>query len=365
MTRTSTEREALLTALHTAMRSFTNQVTFYSEAVAATVGLHPTDLDCLSVIDMAGSLTAGRLADVTGLSTGAVTGVIDRLERAGFVRREADPTDRRRVVVQPVPEALGSIGAAFVPMITATSAMASRYDDSELATITDYVTRSTPMLREETLRLRAGDDLASEAVDDVAVRGAGVRDATIRFVNGAVRLQLVAEPGRPQLFSAQFRGGTPTTREDGDTVVVQYRRSPFAHFRTSGDIVLDADRQWRVEVNGGLAHSTFDLRDTVVDAFTVRGGVSGVDLHLPRPRGATTVEVKGGMSAVTITRPDDVPARVRIKGGASNLVLDEQRFRAVGGTIDLRSAHAEGGDHLEVVVVGGVSSLSVVTRPPA
>ena len=70
------------------------------------------------------------------------------------------------------------------------------------------------------------------------------------------------------------------------------------------------------------------------------------------------------MHAVTISRPADVPAHVTVKGGASNLVLDDQRLRAVGGGADLHSEHPRGDDQLEVIVRGGASSLSIVTRPP-
>lgn len=65
------------------------------------VGLHPTDLGSLCLLLLHGPTPAGRLAELAGLTTGAVTGVIDRLERGGFVRRDIDPTDRRKVIVVP------------------------------------------------------------------------------------------------------------------------------------------------------------------------------------------------------------------------------------------------------------------------
>jgi DNA-binding MarR family transcriptional regulator len=350
------------------MRSFSNQVSFYAEAVAASVGIHPTDLDCLSVIALEGAVTPGHLADVSGLTSGAVTGVIDRLERGGLVRRHADPTDRRRVVVEPVHDALARVATAYVPMLSASAQMATRYDDDQLATIIDYVTRATPMLLEETLRLRAGaadpGGTLDDAVDEVAVQGTGAREATLRFVNGAARLTVVTASTDGSLFHGKFHGGRPTTRQDRDTVVVQYRRAPFAHFRTSGTITLDADRRWHVEIHGGLAHSTFDLRDTDVASVTVRGGISSLELQLPRPVGTTTVDIAGGVNAVTISRPDDVSAHVTINGGATNLVVDSQRFRAVGGGVDLRSRQPGSDGELEVSVRGGARSLSVVARPP-
>jgi DNA-binding MarR family transcriptional regulator len=365
-------RSVLLDALHEAMRAFTNQVTFYSEAVATSVGLHPTDLDCLSVIGLEGSVSAGQLADITGLTTGAVTGVIDRLERGGYVTRTHDPSDRRRVVVRPVVEALRPVTAAFAPMIRSSTQMAARYDDDELALITDYVTRSTPMLREETLRLRDDTSQPNDHADEIEVQGTGATSARLRLVSGAARLTVTAVPGRPHLFSAQFSGGRPSTRvdagPDGDTVVVQYRRSPFGRFRTRGTITLDGDRHWRIETAGGLASCSFDLTRTTIDAFSHSGGMSSVDVDLPRPEGTLRVELHGGVHAVTISRPHGVAATLAIRGGAANVVLDDQRFGAVGGTLEVESpgdGSAGSDSRLEVVVRGGSKSLSVITRPPS
>src|SRR5690242_18094324 len=73
----------------------------FSQAVADQVGLHPTDTECLDFLLLNGPSTAGQLAVYTGLTTGAVTAMIDRLTKAGYVRREHDEKDRRRVNVIP------------------------------------------------------------------------------------------------------------------------------------------------------------------------------------------------------------------------------------------------------------------------
>src|SRR6185369_1624487 len=116
MSRDRSGRGPLLEALHRASRQLTNQNGIYTDAVAAKLGLNRTDLDCLSIVHLAGSATAGELAEITGLTTGAVTGVIDRLVQAGFVRRDADPDDRRRVIVRAVPEPGRAVGQLFDPM---------------------------------------------------------------------------------------------------------------------------------------------------------------------------------------------------------------------------------------------------------
>ena len=104
MSSDSSDRDALIRTLDREMRRISAQSVMFSQAVAERLDLNPTDLECLGIIGETGALTAGQLAELTGLTTGAITGVIDRLERAGYVRREQDASDRRRVIVQPVPE---------------------------------------------------------------------------------------------------------------------------------------------------------------------------------------------------------------------------------------------------------------------
>ena len=76
----------------------------FQQAIADRLGLNTTDLMCLSFLSDTEPLTAGQLAEATGLTTGSVTVMIDRLEKAGYVQRERDPTDRRRVIVRPLTE---------------------------------------------------------------------------------------------------------------------------------------------------------------------------------------------------------------------------------------------------------------------
>jgi DNA-binding MarR family transcriptional regulator len=100
-------------------------------------------------------LGLGELAERTGLTTGAITGVIDRLERAGFVRRAKDPGDRRRVIIEPIPRRIERrIGPLFESMAQATAALCARYSLEELAVIRDFAARAHQMAQEETRKLR-------------------------------------------------------------------------------------------------------------------------------------------------------------------------------------------------------------------
>ena len=88
-------------------------VVVHNTAVAQRVGMAASDLQFVSLLNLNGPLTPGSLAELTGLSTGTVTGVIDRLEKAGFVERLRDTADRRKVLVTPVPEGMAKLAAEY------------------------------------------------------------------------------------------------------------------------------------------------------------------------------------------------------------------------------------------------------------
>jgi DNA-binding MarR family transcriptional regulator len=135
------------------------QSVLLSQAVADRVGIHPTDVECLDLLTrLAGEepMTAGRLAELTGLTTGAITGVLDRLERRGFARREPDPTDRRRVLVVPNTErATREFGPLYAPLGKAMTALMETYNDRDLALFVDFARKANQIAHEHTTSLRA------------------------------------------------------------------------------------------------------------------------------------------------------------------------------------------------------------------
>lgn len=134
-------RGQLLKTLDEATRKMGAQAVLISDLVATRVGLNSTDLECLDLLYMAGVSTAGRLSAHTGLTTGATTAVIDRLERAGFVRRRRDPQDRRVVLVEFVEASARHIEPLYQPLIDFITRVNKRYSDAELATVVDYLAR--------------------------------------------------------------------------------------------------------------------------------------------------------------------------------------------------------------------------------
>jgi DNA-binding MarR family transcriptional regulator len=125
-----------------------------SHLLADHIGISSTDLECLDILDLHGPITAGRLAELTGLATGSVTALVDRMERAGWVRRARDPRDRRRVIITLVPEQVRVVFPHFAPLARAMAELLARYSDDELALIVDFTARRNRVLSEENTRLR-------------------------------------------------------------------------------------------------------------------------------------------------------------------------------------------------------------------
>lgn len=127
----------------------------FSQAIADRVGMNPTDLETLDVLIRSGPMTAGQLAARTGLTTGAITGLIDRLERRGYARRERHPTDRRSVLVRPLIDAAErDLLPAYAGMSASSAALLDTYSDDDLVVILDFVTRAAAMTVEQIARLR-------------------------------------------------------------------------------------------------------------------------------------------------------------------------------------------------------------------
>jgi DNA-binding MarR family transcriptional regulator len=153
--RTRRPRAELLSLLEREIRRASAQGALFGQAVADRLAINATDMDCLDLIALGEPVTAGQLATATGLTTGAVTGIIDRLETAGYVRRVRDPADRRRVIVQPLPRMGRKLAPLFAPLQQAMLVLWSSYSDQQLALLLEFYSRSLAILSDETAKLRA------------------------------------------------------------------------------------------------------------------------------------------------------------------------------------------------------------------
>jgi DNA-binding MarR family transcriptional regulator len=107
------------------------------------VGLGASDAQFLNLLGVNGPMTPGQLAAVTGLTTGSVTGVLDRLERAGYTRRERDPHDRRRVLVVPVAEGLARLAEHYTDHGRHMEAVLAQRSPEQLRVIADFLRAMT------------------------------------------------------------------------------------------------------------------------------------------------------------------------------------------------------------------------------
>lgn len=136
-------RQAVTNAVIRNLRSFVIEMLVSNFEAADAAGLNPTDLGCLCLLLLDGPSPAGHLAEATGLTTGAVTGVIDRLEDSGFARRVVDPTDRRKVIVTPL---VARIEREILPHFmnrqpAGKPGFYKRYSAAELGLIRDFLSR--------------------------------------------------------------------------------------------------------------------------------------------------------------------------------------------------------------------------------
>jgi DNA-binding MarR family transcriptional regulator len=153
------ERKQLAAAFGEGFRKTSSLMQLMGQAAADRIGLNATDLNCLNILSFSGELTAGELARATGLTTASITGVADRLEEAGYVRRERDPRDRRRVVIRLVLErALQDVAPVFLPLVLDWQGVVTQYTDDELRLIVEFYGQMEQVIRAHLARLRGPAD---------------------------------------------------------------------------------------------------------------------------------------------------------------------------------------------------------------
>jgi DNA-binding MarR family transcriptional regulator len=156
-------RDVLLEQMNETMRLFMARAVLYQDAVAKSVGMNATDLQCANLLLIHGPMTAGELAERAGLTAGgAITGVIDRLERAGLVRRGRDAADRRRVVITADAEKLRErVGAVYARIGERWGEYVATLDDAQVAFVNEFLAKAAELNLDETDRLRRTETVTS------------------------------------------------------------------------------------------------------------------------------------------------------------------------------------------------------------
>ena len=136
------------------IRAYQTSTDNFDQAIADHLGMNRTDMRCIDLIDQAGGMTAGELARAAGLTTGAVTAVVDRLEKAGMAKRAADLSDRRRVRIEVTPKLWELTGPLMTPFLEESAAILDDYSTEELERFSEFLQRVIDVQARHTERVR-------------------------------------------------------------------------------------------------------------------------------------------------------------------------------------------------------------------
>ena len=148
-------RRELEEAITRGWRAAQSRSDAHDELVANALGINRTDLRCIDILDQEGRTTAGRLAELMGLSTGATTALLDRLERVGYVQRTRDDEDRRRVFVEVTQLVRERTWPYYEPLMRVGQELYARYTVPELELVLDFLERGAELSQRELAALRA------------------------------------------------------------------------------------------------------------------------------------------------------------------------------------------------------------------
>jgi DNA-binding MarR family transcriptional regulator len=370
-------RQELIAAVLRAVRRESAQAALFSQAVAERMGLAGTDVECLEMLGEEGRATVGRLAELTGLTTGSATRMVDRLEQAGYVKRVPDPIYRRRVLVEPAPGLGSKFGAIHAPIAKAQIEVIERYDDDQLRLLIDFLDRSGEVARVETVKMRAPSEEA-DAGGSYAAPVGGVTRGSLVFLSGAPKINVRGDPALTELYKATFAGPVPRMRVRGGVVTVAYPRFGWfdwraqvagqqidasAHWRKdTGEIALSCAIPWSIELRGGVSRWSADLRLLRLESFELRGGASKMELLLPEPHGVVPIRIGGGINRVSIERPRGVAAGLTIKGGVNEVSVDGEVLKGAGRMSMQTPGAGSAADRYEIEVEGGASKILITAR---
>jgi DNA-binding MarR family transcriptional regulator len=308
--------------------------------VAATrIGIAVTDMQVMDLLDLTGPSSAGQLAELTGLTTGAITRILDRLEKGGLIRRERDKSDGRKVIVRlaagkdethKVRSLLDSVGKMW-------DEVASRYDQEQIAFLLDFLKHGNMLSRQKLIQLQQ-----EAPSDEGAIFSAPLEDqqsGRLVVSCGISRLSLRADDRIARLYQARFEGPVPKVSTKEGAVTIRYPRRLLGLGEKEGraEVALSVAIPWRIVIQGGAAEVEAFLDGLDLAKLEIMGGFSLIRLDLGAPSGVIPIHISAGTSEIEVRRPAGVAARVRLTGWVSELVFDDQTWSGVGNNARLQS----------------------------
>lgn len=344
-------------------RQFNGLGASFFRAAAARVGMTVTDIQVIDLLESTGPATAGQLADLTGLTTGAITGMLNRLEEIGLVRRERDPDDGRRVIVrlERDKDEMQKISPIFAAFGKAWDELASDYDGEQIAFLLEFLKRSNALSRKEIVQLRE----APEGEEGIYSAPLGeLESARLVVSSGLSRLTLRANDEMADLYQARFEGQLPDVKAKEGVVTIRYPRRLWVlgGEQRVAEVILSTAIPWRIAIQGGTSEVTAELSGLDLAGLEAKGGLSSIRLDLPAPSGVVPIRISGGASEIIVRRPQGVAARVYLKGWASHFVFDDQTFSNMGNNVRLQSSDYEvNAPYYDIKVASSVSTVTITS----
>ncbi len=137
--RPAKNRPEIITDLNWRLRSLTTSAVLAANSIAQKIGMGANDLRCAEILVRMGPMSAGELGERAGLTTGAITGIVDRLEKAGWAKRVPDQKDRRRVMIYPGPQDTATVAGLYDSYLESLTQLLGSYSDSELILMTEFI----------------------------------------------------------------------------------------------------------------------------------------------------------------------------------------------------------------------------------
>jgi DNA-binding MarR family transcriptional regulator len=350
----------------------------FEEAAAAALGVNRTDLRCLQTLFRKGAMTAGQLADESGLTPGAITTALDRMEGSGYARRVRDEGDRRRVLVELTDKAREPGEQLYGRIAEESRKRMAGLGDDQLLVIRDYLRHTRDLYLEHADLVRPvvagpGAEQAPPADGEEPTSAGlsaplgGVTSGRLDFAGGASKVSVRVDPAMSELYRAAYEGAAPEVRVKGGAVSFthgrRFRPFSFDWGKQIVEVTLNGTIPWEIAVRGGLWKFGADLRGLQLRGFEVSGGASEVTVTLPAPIGTVPVRISGGANKITLHRPAGAAAQAQVTGGATKLVFDGRQLGGIGGKTSVESpGYQNVADRYEIRLSGGASALTIDAR---
>ncbi len=297
---------------------------FFRVAATQTGMAADTDIQVMGILDLASEVSAGQLADLMGMSTGAIARILNRLEEAGLVRRVRDPNDGRRVIVQlergknemhKVHSILDSLDQMWDEVV-------SRYDEEQLTFLLEFLQHSNALSRKELVQLQ---EVFPDEGKIFSAPLEGLSGGRL-VVSSCAQLTLRTSEGMVELYQASFEGSVPTVAAKDGVVTIRYPRRLLG---LSGEqrqavVTLSCAIPWQIVIQSGGSDITAELGGLDLASFEIKGGGSRIHLKLPVPSGVVPIRISGAGSEIMVRRPAGVAVRAHREGWGSAFVFDDQ-----------------------------------------